>query len=87
MFMGRPIREILVQLDPDQMVVFLAEADSIALFSRPGTSFPGSVLETIASGGVVASLGASSPTNLRRLRMRSASGEVIFDDRIFVYLA
>ena len=84
--MAAAMRGIYVGLGPDQMVVFNGEGDDLALFSRPGTSFPRGVLETIASGGVIASLGASTPTNIRRLRLQSAGGEVILDQQIFVYL-
>ncbi|MEO8189088.1 MAG: hypothetical protein ABI682_02005 [Acidobacteriota bacterium] len=80
------ITGLLVRVEEGELVVFNAPGDDIALFSRPGTSFSGRVLETIAGGGVIASVGSSTATNVRRLRLRNSDGGVIYDEKIFVYL-
>lgn len=84
--MGASIAGILVRLDPVQLVIFTAPGEDLALFSRPVDHFSRSVLETIAAGGVVASLGASTASNVRRLRLHDTNGNLIFDERIPVYL-
>lgn len=83
--MASPIRKLLVRLD-EQIVVFAEPGEDLALFSRAGFHFPEPVLESIAAGGVSASLGASTPANVRRLRLREPGGRLIFDSPILVYL-
>ncbi len=84
--MAASIGRLLVRLDPERIVVFAEPGEDLALFSRAGFHFPTGVLESIAAGGVVASLGPSTPSNVRRLRLRDPGGRLIFDEPIVVYV-
>ncbi len=84
--MAGAITGLLVRVEEEELVVFNSPGDDLALFSRPGTSFPAPVLKRIAGGGVSASLGASTPNNVRRLRLKDTDGGLIYDGRLFVYL-
>ncbi|MDQ2871286.1 MAG: hypothetical protein M3S32_11115 [Acidobacteriota bacterium] len=84
--MAAPIRKLLVRLDPERIVFFVEPGEDLALFSRAGFHFPKEVVESIAAGGVIASLGPSTSSNVRRLRLRDSAGRLIFNEPIVVYL-